>query len=132
MTEAQMVIVVDPLELAWRRLIARSDFEGRLTANLALLDALDQFVRREMADERPRSAPGARSVVAKCGTVLTADDVRRRRELDALALVSRGGRAVCLWLSCPQCGRSFAAVQVPPGAKFCRKCAAPKKRRSGE
>jgi hypothetical protein len=128
MTEAQTLIVVDPRKRAPRLLLLRGGFERQLSAALVLLDALCEFTQREMAN-KARPAAHGRPVVAKCGTVLTAEDVRRRRELDGLALVSRGGRAVCLWLSCPRCRRSFATVTVPPGAQYCRPCAAPKKRR---
>lgn len=124
MSDPEALIVTNFFERVRRSRVAMVGFDRRLCSELLLLlDALLEYVHQE-AGRHPRPARGPR----RGEQVLTAEAVRQQRELDGLDHVRRGGRAVCVWLACPQCRRSFAAVAVPAGAKFCRRCAAPKRR----
>lgn len=53
-------------------------------------------------------------------------------ELDGLYLLLAGRRrhAVCVVLTCKGCNGPFAAVSVPPGARFCVWCAMNKRGRN--
>ena len=50
---------------------------------------------------------------------------RSERELDGLRKLVRGqpGPALCVALSCPDCGAIYSPLQVPAGVRTCRRCA---------